>query len=78
MQKELAKGNIAGPFCQPPFSPFIISPIGLVPKKDSGKFRMIHDLSYPKNEETSVNAYIPRQLGAVTYEDLDVVIALVV
>ena len=39
---------------------------------------MIHDLYYPKNEETSVNAYIPRQFCAVTYEDLDVVIAVVV
>ena len=78
LHKEIQKGHIAGPFCQPPFSPFIISPIGLVPKKDSGKFRMIHDLSYPKHEDTSVNANIPRGFCAVKYEDLDTVIELIV
>ena len=34
---------------------------------------MINDLSYPKTEGTSVNAYIPRGYCAVTYEDFDVV-----
>ena len=78
LHKEVAKGHIKGPFSQPPFDPFIISPIGLVPKKDSGKYRMIHDLSYPKHENTSVNANIPRDFCAVSYEDLDVVIDLIV
>ena len=78
LNKELQKGHIQGPFRHPPFSPFIISPIGLVPKKDSGKFRLIHDLSYPKNDVTSVNANIPREFCAVKYEDLDVVIDLIV
>ena len=49
LQKEMDKGHIEGPYSEPPFNPFVISPIGLVPKTDSGKLRMIHDLSYPKN-----------------------------
>ena len=78
LQKEHKKGHIEGPFSKPPFEPFIISPIGLVPKKDSGKYRMIHDLSHPKHDGTSVNAHIPREYCAVKYEDFDVVADLIV
>ena len=78
LQNEVQKGHIEGPFYLPPFDPFIISPIGLVPKKETGKFRMIHDLSYPKNEGTSVNAFIPRSYCTVQYEDFDVVADLIV
>ena len=39
---------------------------------------MIHDLSYPKYEGTSVNAYIPRAYCAVKYEDFDVVASLII
>ena len=78
LQKEIEKGRIEGPFSTPPFDPFIISPIGIVPKKDSGKFRMIHDLSYPKNLDTSVNAHIPKEYCAVKYEDFDFVADLIV
>ena len=76
--EDLEKGRIEGPFSTPPFDPFIISPIGIVPKKDSGKFRMIHDLSYPKNLDTSVNAHIPKEYCAVKYEDFDFVADLIV
>ena len=78
LQKEKAKKHIEGPFDSPPFDPFIVSPIGLVPKKETGKFRMIHDLSYPKNQGTSVNAFIPRSYCSVRYEDFDVIADLVV
>jgi len=45
---ELAAGRIAGPFTDPPFRNFVISPIGVVPKKTAGTFRLIHHLSYPR------------------------------
>ena len=43
IDKELAAGRLAGPFHLPPFSKFVVSPLGLVPKKDGGQ-RLIHDL----------------------------------
>ena len=73
--KELAMGRIAGPFSTPPLKPYVISPLGLVPKKQSGNFRVIHDLSFPKN--ASVNAGIDPLDATVTYETLDNVVQLV-
>ena len=43
IDKELAAGHLTGPFHLPPFSKFVVSPLGLVPKKDGGQ-RLIHDL----------------------------------
>ena len=37
-----------------------MSPIGLVPKKHSAKFRTIFHLSYPKSGETSINSSISK------------------
>ena len=51
--KEVLEGRVAGPFQSPPFTNIQISPLGLVPKKCPGEFRIIHHLSYP--EECSIN-----------------------
>ena len=72
--KEIKMGFTAGPFKEPPFSPFLISPIGLIPKKESNKFRLILDLSYPKTGLGSVNSFIPRNFCNVKYEDFDYVV----
>lgn len=48
LEKEISAGRIAGPYSDPPFSPFILSPLGVVPKKAPGQFRMIHHLSFPR------------------------------
>jgi hypothetical protein len=72
---ESAAGRVAGPFSSPPFDPFVISPLGIVPKKEAGKFRVIHDLSFPVSN--SVNAGIMQEDAAVDYETLDRVIELV-
>ena len=55
---ELGAGCMAGPFTTPPFSPFQVSTLGVREKKTKGKYRLIHDLSYPY-DGTSVN--IPQQ-----------------
>ena len=78
LEKEIVKGKIAGPYDKPPFKPFVVSPIGLVPKRDTGKFRLIHDLSFPKLESVSVNANIPREFCTVQYEDFDFVVTIVI
>ena len=78
IKKELEKGFTAGPFSSPPFDPFITSPVGLIPKKEAGKYRLILDLSHPKGELLSVNSFIPREFCWVDYEDFDFVVSLIV
>ena len=51
------------------FENFRISPLGLVPKKAPGEFRLIHHLSFP--EGSSVNDGIPRELSSVHYATID-------
>jgi hypothetical protein len=51
------------------------SPLGLVPKNVPRKFRLIHDLSYPKH--FSVNAGISQENSWVQYEGISKVIDLV-
>jgi hypothetical protein len=48
IQTELAAGRFAGPFDHHPLPKFHVSPLGLCPKKEQNKLRMIHHLSYPK------------------------------
>jgi hypothetical protein len=69
LDKEISKHRIAGPFDSAPLSNMIISPIGLVPKKTSGEYRLIHDLSFPKGN--SVNSHINPEDTCVEYELLD-------
>ena len=70
---ETRLGRIAGPF-SPPLTDYVVSPLGLIPKKDPGKFRIIHDLSFPKG--ASVNSGIPRDLCSMSYEDFDFFVSL--
>ena len=71
---ELSIGRVSGPFQAPPFNHFVTSPLGLIPKK-SGQFRIIHDLSYPRN--AGVNSFINDCDASVSYETLDDVVNLV-
>ena len=56
---EVTLGRVAGPFEVSPFPNFQIHPLGLVPKKDSNKWRTIFHLSHPKGSPDSINANIP-------------------
>ena len=77
VDRELSAGRIAGPFSSPPFDNFVVSPLGVVPKKEPGKFRLIHDLSFPrKPPNSSVNDGIDPIDATVSYETFDEVIAL--
>ena len=75
LAKELAAVRIVVPFGVPPFRDFLISPLGLVPKKTSSEFRLIHHLSFPRG--SSVNDGIPRALCSVNYTSADDAIKLV-
>ena len=66
---ERGFGRIAGPFLSPPFHNLILSPLAIVPKRDPGEFRLLHDLSFHKHN--SVNSHIPRDFTTVQFELLD-------
>ena len=67
IMKEVKLKRYAGPFKEPPFSEFIQSPVGLVPK-DGNDTRLIFHLSYPRGGN-SVNSLTPKELCAVKYVD---------
>ena len=70
--KEVNENRVAGPFTDIPFQNFMQSPIGLVPKDNGKKTRLIFHLSYQfKDGLGSLNANTPKQICSVTYNDLD-------
>ena len=71
LNKEVFLGRVAGPFDTPPFPNFQVSPIGLVPKKNSDKFRTIFHLSFPKSGSTSINASISKEDFSLQYVTID-------
>ena len=72
---ELEAKRIAGPFNTIPFPDLHVSPLSLRPKKELNKFRLIHDLSFPK--DCSVNAGISKEDSTVVYETLDTAISYI-
>ena len=70
LEKEIRLGRIAGPFKKPPFKNFKVSPLNIREKSEKGKYRLLHNLSYPYDDR-SVNFNIPTEFGAVTYETLE-------
>ena len=75
LSKELVAGRIAGPFHAMPFHPFRVSPMGLVPKKSPGEFRLIHHLSFPRG--SSVNDGIGPEDTSVHYATVADAICLI-
>lgn len=75
LDKEIDLGRIVGPFDTRPFSVFHISPLGLIPKKLPGEFRLIHHLSFPEGH--AINSYIPKFASSVHYANIDDAIRLV-
>ena len=65
MSKEISLGRIAGPFVSKPIDKLIVSPIGLVPKSEPGKFRLIQHLSFPHG--SSINDGINPDYCKVKY-----------
>lgn len=69
LDKEICEGRIQGPFVQPQFYNLKVSPLGVIPKKPAGEYRMIHHLSFPCGD--SVNDFIPSELCSVRYATVD-------
>ena len=75
--EEVGKGRTVGPFSSPPFENFQVSPIGLVPKKHSDKFRTIFHLSFPKSGTSSINHFIEKDDFSLQYITIDNAIAAI-
>ena len=58
-----------GPFVDPSFQNVQVSPVGLCPKKEPNKYRLIHHLSYPKG--ISVNNHILPEMKSVNITRID-------
>ena len=69
IKAEIPASRLKGPFPKPPFENIQISPIGCVPKKSPGDFRLIHHLSYPPG--SSINDGIMPELASVSYCSFD-------
>ena len=72
---ELSLGRLAGPFTNIPFENFKISPLALREKSTPGKFRLLHNLSYPY-DINAVNFNIPKLHSTVKYQTIQHAITL--
>ena len=68
-------GRLVGPFESPPFKNLQVSPIGVVPKKEQGQYRLIHHFSYP--DAQSINDFIPEDAKRVMYASVDDAVRLI-
>ena len=76
IQKELLASRISGPYEEIPFDKFQLSPIGVVPKKSPGSYRMITNLSSP--EGTSINDNISNVFSNVNYTSFAQAIRMII
>ena len=74
--EEVRLGRIVGPFPSPPFVHFQVNPVGLVPKKELGAFRMIVDMSNPPG--SSINDFIEDEFATVSYASFKEAIKMII
>ena len=75
LQSEIDKGRMAGPFPSPHFHPFHTSPLNIREKKTPGRYSLIHDLSFPYNDN-STNHNIPDNSKKIKYATVNDAIEL--
>lgn len=59
-----------GPYLHPPFDNMQLSPISLKEKSTPGKYRILHNLSYP-HDGTSINSCISEKEKSVNYSSIN-------
>ena len=69
IKEEISLGRIEGPFDDPPFVNFKCCPLALREKSTKGKYRLLHNLSFPY-DKSSVNLNIPDSKAKVKYATL--------
>ena len=67
--EERQAGRLLGPFCKHYFTQVQVSPFGVIPKSEVGKWTLILDLSSP--EGFSVNDRINRELCSLSCMSVD-------
>ena len=72
---EVKKGHILGPFDSPPLNNMVFSPLNIAPKPGTDKWRLIHDLSFPR-AATAINQCIPKENAQVQYHTINDVIQM--
>ncbi len=72
IQEQIELGGVAGPWDHPPLDFFVASPLSAVPKRNSAKIRVIHDLSWPPG--TSCNDGIDPYDYSLSYLKFDDII----
>lgn len=77
LDAELAARRIAGPLSVSEHPTLKISPLGVVPKRQEGQFRLIHHLSYPRASGLSVNDGIPKECTAVSYAGIQDAVSVI-
>ena len=75
IDKEVREDRVLGPFAMAHLEALRVSPLGIVPKKAQGEFRLINHLSYP--EGVSVNDDIPQKLCTMHSTSFDEVVCMV-
>ncbi len=66
---EIITGRIKGPFIAPPFDNFQVSPVTIREKSTQGKYRLLHNLSFPY-DGSSINDNIDEQRKSVKYSTI--------
>ena len=69
LSTEISLGRILGPYLPAAVPQVHISRFGVIPKSNTGKWRLIVDLSHPKDH--SINDGIPKQLCSLKYVTID-------
>jgi hypothetical protein len=78
IDKELQKCFIYGPYTQPPFDNYRISPIGVAEGKYSKKKRLILDLFAPHNDtDLSIHELIDKAQCSMSYVKIDDAIKII-
>ena len=76
LQKELELDRIMGPYeTVTAGDKYRISPLGVIPKKTIGEFRMIQHLSFPYGE--SINDSIQQEFSSVQYANIQDAVKLI-
>ena len=76
ISKELSLGRISGPFENKPLANFKCSPLAVREKQNTGKYRLLHNLSYPYDEK-SVNFNISKDNSTVSYATIKDAVSLI-
>jgi len=69
LEHEIPLGRIAGPYSTVPLNNFKCSPLSIVEKQEEGKFRIIHNLSFPYDNR-AVNFNIADECKSVRYDTI--------